>query len=166
MEKVLAALQWPEHDDTAAKLAGVMQSLLDVEAAAAAGVPYSAEAEGGDELGGDEYASEVLRDGDRDREQEGTGVGVGVGVGLVVKIPYFGAIALRQSRGPGGVGQHVTRHSFGEGVAGDGLFAPQEGPDQDGERWGDRDVTGEDWTLANVNQALFVDLFPEMGWAQ
>lgn len=41
IEKVLGVMQWSKHDETAAKISEMMQSLLEVEAVASFGIEYN-----------------------------------------------------------------------------------------------------------------------------
>lgn len=138
MQSTLEVLQGFEYDETASKLSRMMQSLLDVEADAAIGTEYSTTAVyNGDKTA--EYQSELLDEGRK----------------LQLRIPYFGTITLHRSPAS------VMINDF---AATNDLLVTDQGIYQTSLDWNDRlspqeIVTCNDWTLPNVNQALFQDLF-------
>jgi hypothetical protein len=138
MQRTLEVLQGFEYDETASKLTKMMQSLLDVEADAAIGKDYSATAVyNGDKTA--EYQSELLDEGRK----------------LQLRIPYFGTITLHRSPAS------VMINDF---AATNELLVTNQGICQTSLDWDDglslqEVVTCNDWTLQNVNQSLFQDLF-------
>ncbi|KAJ4990483.1 NmrA-like family protein [Stagonosporopsis vannaccii] len=137
MQQVLEVMQWKDHDDLASQLAKMMQSLLDIEADAARGTEYSAMAVDSSDVTA-EYQSELLDEGRK----------------LWLRIPYYGTIVLQRT--PGMVLNAAS--SAGEGAAVATQDAFESGLDLDVD-WSQQTAACEDWTLQNVNQALFLDLF-------
>lgn len=138
MQRILEVMQWTEYDELASQLAKMMQSLLDIEADAANGTEYSATTVESREVA-TEYQSEVLDEGRK----------------LQLRIPYFGTIVLQ--RAPGA----TLDNSAGSAADGSGLatlntFETALDYNID---WSQQTAACDDWTLQNVNQALFLDLF-------
>ncbi|KAH6613849.1 hypothetical protein C7974DRAFT_65679 [Boeremia exigua] len=131
MQQTLRIMQWVDSDELALNLARMMQSLLDVEADAADGTEYSATAMHS-HVGATEYQSELLDEGRK----------------LQLRIPYFGTIMLQ--REPGSAQNDVA-------TAPDGFTFEAEF--DCGIDWSQQAAACDDWTLQNVNQALFLDLF-------
>lgn len=140
MQRILEVMQWTEYDEVASQLAKMMQSLLDIEADAANGTQYSATAVDSSEVV-TEYQSELL-DGGRK---------------LQLRIPYFGTIVLQRMPGsdPNGA-TSATSAADGFVLAAQDAFENSLDYDVD---WSQQASACEDWTLQNVNQALFLDLF-------
>jgi hypothetical protein len=150
MERTVQILQNMEDDATAEKLSRIMTHLLDVEAASASGVEYSAESTENEDDGTMECGADFV-DSEKDR--------------LQLHIPYFGTINLQRKSIAG-----IPPAEQGEGYTAVGDLASYQAqqmfPEWDNQ-WslpGSSADIGEldDWTLQSINQGLFSGLFDDV----
>ena len=141
MQRALEIMQRTEHDEVASKLSKILQSLLNLEGDAANGTAYNATAVDGDGCVS-EYQGEFFDEGQK----------------LQLRIPYVGTIIL----------QRTPDLNLVEPTAGlSDPFTTSEPTslEWDAERsW--QQAGHDDWTLQNVNQALFSDLLSGVGHFQ